>query len=98
MVGLTTGADEFRGSQVMSEVELESQPLLLIPLSLLLSSLLSTVGFTVKLTHSMVAPDSFTLFFPVVRIQGGSLFFPRVHIKPPRKTRLPCFSHALPLE
>ena len=40
MVGLTTGEDEFRSSQVMSEVELESQPLLLIPLTLLLFSLL----------------------------------------------------------
>ena len=98
MAGLTTDADEFRGSQVMSEVELESQPLLWIPLSLLLSSLLSTVGFIVKLTHSIVAPDSFSRFFPVARIQGGSLVFPRVHIKPPTKTRLPCFSHALPLE
>lgn len=99
MVGLTTGEDEFRSSQVMSEVELESQPLLLIPLTLLLFSLLATVGFIFKLTYSMVALDSFSLFFSVIRIQeGGSLFLPRMHIKPPTKTHLPCFSHALPLE
>ena len=81
----------------MPEVELGSQPLLLIPLSLLFC-LLSTVGFIVKLTYSMVAPDS-SSFLSVVRIQEGrSLFFPRMHIKPPTKTHLPCFSHALPLE
>lgn len=83
----------------MSEVELESQPLLLIPLTLLLFSLLATVGFIFKLTYSMVALDSFSLFFSVIRIQeGGSLFLPRMHIKLPTKTHLPCFSHALPLE
>lgn len=64
----------------MPEVELGSQPLLLIPLSLLFC-LLSTVGFIVKLTYSMVAPDSLS-FLSVVRIQEGrSLFFPRMHIQ-----------------
>lgn len=81
----------------MSEVELESAPTLNSSL-LLLFSLLPTVGFIFKLTYSMVALDSFSLFFSVVQNSRRAVFsFPECTLNHPRRLICPVSVMLYPL-